>query len=132
MSRLAASKLWLLLPQLPLFKKDGGIKQISKISSSRQKSFSHRKEASNVWPSMPKLQRKLFLQSLYQWVCRPTFLGGGARGSQIFWGNEREMEPQETTCKNEILFYWMSMYVFGTFFNGCFEKRVQTDKFAIC
>jgi hypothetical protein len=58
MSRLAASKLWLLLPQSPLFRKDGGIKQISKISSSRQKSFSHRKEALNVWPSMPKLQHK--------------------------------------------------------------------------
>ncbi len=32
MTRSAASKLWLLLPQLPLFRKDGGIKQISKIS----------------------------------------------------------------------------------------------------
>jgi hypothetical protein len=37
MSRLAALKLWLLLLQLPLFREDGGVKQISKISSLRQK-----------------------------------------------------------------------------------------------
>ena len=43
---------------------------------------------------------------------KPTslaFLVGTAvlpRRSQIFWGNEQEMEPQETTRKNKILLYW--------------------------
>ncbi len=30
-----------------------------------------------------------------------------------FFRWEQEMGPQETTCKNEILFYWMSKYVVG-------------------
>jgi hypothetical protein len=37
-----------------------------------------------------------------------SFLIGTAvppRHSQIFWGNEREMELQETTCKNKIWLY---------------------------
>jgi hypothetical protein len=52
----SVKKLWLLLLQLPPFGEDGVVKQISKISLLSQKnSFYHRKEASNVWPSMPKL-----------------------------------------------------------------------------
>jgi hypothetical protein len=43
---------------------------------------------------------------------KPTsfaFLIGTAvppRRSQIFWGNEREMEPRETTRKKKITLYW--------------------------
>ncbi len=31
--------------------------------------------------------------------------------SQNFWGNEREMDPRQTTCENKILFYQTSTYV---------------------
>jgi hypothetical protein len=49
---------------------------------------------------------------LVKGISKPTslaFLVGTAvppRCSQTFGGNEWEMEPQETTCKNKILLYW--------------------------